>query len=338
MNKHPIDWLLSLLMMLALTGCHGIAKPWPGSMMDFTPEMALANQLRQDREAILKMAGTFKVTFDFEETLPLQEGYALAKPYSTSAEELVVVVENAERFVSLQHLLVVRHEGETHVINHWRQDWVYQPVRSFGYNGDGSYRFYGCDWKHLYGHWNQLVYNVADSPRYAAHGQWKHRAGFSKWISSDDFLRPKPLRDMQRDDYNVLRGKHSITVTDFGWVHGQDNVKDKLGTKQATANTVVAIEQGTNRYTRVPDENFEDAHDYWKNTEPFWKEVRSVWAEVFDENDRLTLAKRWKGDPLFSHLFGLADEYWGQADVSEARPRIEEVIEAFVVEDDARKN
>lgn len=295
-------------------------------------EASERHRLAQDREAILKMAGTFKVTFGFEETLPLQEGYQLAKPYSTAAEELVIVVENTERFVSLQHLLVVRHEGETHVINHWRQDWAYQPARAFGYNGDGSYRFYDADWKRLNGHWVQLVYNVADSPRYAAHGRWQHRAGFSKWISSDDFLRPKPLRDMKREDYNVLRGKHSITVTDFGWAHGQDNVKDKLGTKEATAKTVVAIEEGLNRYTRVPDENFEKAHAYWKNTEPFWKEVRSVWADVFDGTDRLELAKRWKGDPLFNHLFGLADEYWGQADVSEARPRIEAIIDAFVVD------
>lgn len=290
--------------------------------------------LTQDREAILKMAGTFKVSFDFEETLPLQAGYELAEPYSTEAEELVVVVENTERLVSLQHLLVVRHEGETHVINHWRQDWVYHPARSFGYNGDGSYRLYDCGrgWDKMHGHWTQLVYNVADSPRYSAHGRWQHRAGFSKWISNDDFLRPKPLRDMKRDDYNVLRGKHSITVTDFGWVHGQENVKDKLGTKQATANTVVAIEQGANRYIRVPDENFEKAHDYWKNTELFWKVVRAVWADVLTDRDELKLRKRWKGDPLFSHLFGLADEYWGQSDVSDAGPRVQAIIEAFVVE------
>ena len=322
---------LILALLLPLTGCHGIAKPWPGSMMDFSSEAAEQSRLAKDREAILKMAGTFKVTFAFEETLPLQAGYELTKPYSTAAEELVVVVENSERFVSLQHLLVVRHEGETHVINHWRQDWVYQPERSFGYNGDGSYRFYDCDWKHLHGHWTQLVYNVADSPRYSTHGRWQHRAGYSKWTSSDAFLRPKPLRDMKRDDYNVLSGKHSITVTDQGWVHGQDNVKDLLGTRQATADTVVAIEQGLNRYSRMPDENFEKAHEYWENTEPFWKEVRGVWAAVFEDSERLELAKRWKGEPLFSHLFGLADEYWGQADVSEARPRIEAIIDAFVV-------
>ena len=34
----------------------------------------------QDREAILAMAGDYKVTFDFRETVPLTEGYTLKDP------------------------------------------------------------------------------------------------------------------------------------------------------------------------------------------------------------------------------------------------------------------
>ena len=32
---------------------------------------------------------------------------------------------------------------------------------------------------------------------------------------------------------------------------------------------------------------------------------------------------------MYSHIFDLADDYWGQDDVSTARVKIDEVIEAF---------
>jgi len=283
--------------------------------------------MAQDREAILKMAGTFKVSFDFEETLPIQEGYELAKPYHTEAEELVIVVEDSERYVSLQHLLVVRHGDETHVINHWRQDWVYQPAKAFRWDQGMTWSIDDWAWDGLDGHWVQLVYNVADSPRYAGHGRWVHGAVKSTW-TSNLISRPLPLRESsKREDYAKLKGEHRIVVSPHGWLHLQDNMKVEPDADQS----VVALEMGINRYLRVPDENFEKAHEYWQNTEPFWKEVRQVWANVFRDRDSITLAKRWKGDPLFNHLFGLADEYWGQSDLVEARPRIEEVIDAFVV-------
>ena len=327
---HPIP---GLLVFCCLAGCQGGGGPvWPG-VMSVSLEDAQRQQLAQDREAILKMAGTFKVSFDFEETLPMREGYELAKPYHTEAEELVIVVENLERYVSLQHLLVVRHHGETHVINHWRQDWVYQPARSFRWDGGQTWSFYDCDWKDLDGHWVQLVYNVADSPRYAGHGRWAHGYGKSTW-TSNLISRPLPLRESShRKDYTKLKGIHQLVVGEHGWLHKQDNMKVDPRKETPADRSVVALEMGVNRYLRVPDENFEKAHAYWKNTEPFWKEVRRVWAKGFEAHDQITLAKKWKGDALFSHLFGLADEYWGQSAVAEARPRIEEIVDAFVVEE-----
>lgn len=285
----------------------------------------------KDRAAILKMAGTFDVTFSFEEVLPLQDGYELDEPYKTSAQELVIVVENTERFISLQHLLVVRHGEETHVINHWRQDWIYHPDQTFYYLAEGTYRI-GNGHDHS-GLWTQLVYNVADSPRYSAIGRWRHELGVSSWTSNNYVRRPLPLREAsKREDYNLLLGRHRLTVSDGGWFHIQDNFKQDDQPKQPEKS--IAMEHGLNRYLRVPDEGFEKAHDYWENTEAYWKVVRSVWADVFEDVDRFKLRKRWKGDALFSHLFGLADEYWGQTDASEARPRIEEIIEAFVFEEE----
>ena len=337
MKNIPRYALLALVVLSVFVGCRsgggGAAYP---SMARWTIDDMIRSQLAKDREAILKMAGTFKVSFDFEETLPMRAGYELAKPYHTEAEELVVVVENSERYVSLQHLLVVRHGGETHVINHWRQDWVYQPARSFRWDGGQTWSFYDCDWKRMDGHWVQWVYNVADSPRYAGHGRWRHGYGKSTW-TSNLISRPLPLRESsKRKDYTKLKGTHQIVVSDQGWLHMQDNMKVDPRKDRPSSESVVALEMGINQYLRVPDENFEKAHEYWENTEPFWKEVRKVWAGVFEGRDSLTLAKRWKGDPLFNHLFGLADEYWGQADVSGAKPRIEEIIDAFVVDEEAQ--
>lgn len=333
MNNKSLQALLILLVLIPLGGCRGGGATWPGLQYNAWKAME-QSRVAQDREAILKMAGTFKVSFDFEETLPMREGYELAKPYQTEAEELVIVVENTERFISLQHLLVVRHEGETHVINHWRQDWAYVPERMFRWHHDMTWKFSDCDWDSWGNQWVQLVYNVADSPRYGGIGFWRHDHGRSTWTGSH-IARPLPLRESShREDYNELRGTHRIVVNDYGWLHLQDNVKRDASKGGPRVDSLVALEMGVNQYLRVPDENFEKAHEYWKNTEPFWKEVRSVWAEVFEDVEYLALRKKWKGDPLFSHLFGLADEYWGQADVSEARPRIEEVIDAFVVEDE----
>lgn len=325
-------FLIVLLLLFTSTGCQRGGPAWP-RMMEITLSDVEQSRLVADRAAILKMAGTFKVSFDFEETLPMREGYELAKPYHTEAEELVIVVENRERFVSLQHLLVVRHEGQTHVINHWRQDWVYQPSRAFRWDEGLTWSFDDCAWEGLAGHWMQLVYNVADSPRYAGHGQWVHGYGKSTW-TSNLIARPLPLRESaKREDYTKMLGEHRIVVGEQGWLHMQDNMKVDVSQPGPSDASVVALEMGINRYLRVPDENFEKAHDYWKNTAPFWKEVRKVWAEKFEKADELTLEARWKGDPLFTHLNGLGDEYWGQADASEAKPRIETIIDAFIVKE-----
>lgn len=313
MKKHAVISLLALLSLLVV-GCHG-----PGGAP--APD-------EKDRQAILGMAGTFKVSFAFEEVLAVREGYELHKPYTTQAEELVIVVADEPRYISLQHLLVVRHGEETHIINHWRQDWRY---------GDGAaYRYdHGNQWSRLAlvpefmrGQWIQAVYNVADSPRYMSIGRWRHGHGTSSWTGSTA-MRPLPLRESHlSDQYDTLASVNTHVVTEKGWLHYQRN--SKVDSSHAMQQTL-ALEQGINRYIRVPDQGFDKAHDYWKNTEVYWREVRSVWKEVLAEHEVLRLRKSWKGDPLFSHLFGLADEYWGQSDMREARPRIEEVIRAFVV-------
>ena len=62
----------------------------------------------KDRNAILAMAGDFKVGFHFQETFSMHEGYtAVEKPYTEDAFETVKVVEDSGKRIVLQHILQV---------------------------------------------------------------------------------------------------------------------------------------------------------------------------------------------------------------------------------------
>lgn len=330
--------IVSVVMALAsvaMLGCKSSSAPISetrdsGDAVLFNKEAAGKAKLTRDREAILAMAGTYRVTFAFEETLALRDGYEIKKPYNTAAEELVVVVQSDSRFISLQHLLVVRHDGETHVINHWRQDWAYQGQWGHRFAGENTWEPATYSRDESRGSWVQSVYNVADSPRYSSIGRWTHRNGVSSWTGSP-IRRPLPLREfVLKDQYTFLDSVNTLLVTNKGWVHDQQN--QKLDPDHANQ-PVLALEHGSNRYTRIPDKGFEKAHEYWKNTAPYWAQVRAVWAKEFAKQEPITLAKQWKGDSLFTHLFGLADDNWGVEDASEARPSIEKVIKAFLLTD-----
>ncbi len=325
--------VLVLMLMSILPGCSASsgAQFAGGVRIQPTGEQMRAMAIEQDRQAILKMVGTFKVEFDFEETLALREGYELHKPYHSEAEELVVLVEDRVGFISLQHLLVVRHEGEAHVIKHWREDWAYEGEVAVRFEGGDTWKPGGISEDSREQAWVKTVYNADDSPRYTSVGRWRHDGrGLSTWDGSEA-ARPVPLRESHlSEQYDILLSENSLVVSSGGWLHLQRN--KKWDTRHAGGEDMLAFELGVNRYTRIADMGFEQAHDYWKNTSPFWVEVRKVWAQVIDKHEgkSFTVSERWKGDPLFSHLFGLADDYWGKDQASEARPKIQEIIEGFL--------
>lgn len=76
-----------------------------------------------DRGAILAMAGEFQVTFAFDETVVLAEGYTRTGPHRSGAREVVLVVEDAEDRIVLQHILA---SPSGHATNHWPQDWLFE--------------------------------------------------------------------------------------------------------------------------------------------------------------------------------------------------------------------
>src|SRR5262249_6412537 len=202
----------------------------PGEAWRALEEPGLSARER-DRHAILAMAGTFRTSFDFLEVAGFRPGFVPDRPYQSWATEYVYVVRDEATFVSLQHLLVMfmRHpdgavEGPF-VTKHWRQEWRYEARSLLAYRGRNTWETEHLTPAQVKGTWTQSVYQVDDSPRYAASGRWQHFGNVSTWQSSTTW-RPLPRREFSvRKDYDVLVGTNRHTITPTGWVQEEDNLK-----------------------------------------------------------------------------------------------------------------
>ncbi|MGJ8695099.1 MAG: DUF6607 family protein [Verrucomicrobiaceae bacterium] len=287
----------------------------------------------RDRRAILAMAGDYRVSFDFVETMGFAKGYKPPKPYFSWGTERVAVLANEPGFVSLQHTLVMYFKGQDGtiegpmVMKHWRQDWRYEDADLHVYAGRQT-------WKkkthpRVKGAWTQAVFQVDDSPRYEVVGRWSHRGGMSTWKSGESW-RPLPRREFSvRDDYNVLSGEHEITITANGWVHVQKNRKLMVGEKGALS--VVGQELGVNRYERISGPSLAAAGENWEKEGPYWAEVRQKWAEVFRTRESFTLKGEVDGKKLYQLHFGYAGKVREEGfDAEEGKKHARETIDRFL--------
>lgn len=250
-----------------------------------------------DREAILGMAGAFRVGFRFEETVACQEGYELKPVYAPSATEWVTVIADEAGFISLQHILVVENdEGEEHVIKHWRQDWRYEDTDVLAFRGRETWERESRDTADVRGTWTQAVYQTTDAPRYEAAGRWTHVGGVSTW-ESEPTWRPLPRREYtKRSDYDVVACRNVHTVTPSGWAHEQTNRKIVLD-EAGNAAGVIAHEVGLNTYKRIDEVELAAAAAYWRENETAWAEIRAAWDGVLSR-DRVHLVKRVDDTPI----------------------------------------
>lgn len=287
----------------------------------------------RDRQAILALAGSFRVSFDFIETMGFTKDYRPPRPYFSWGTEHVQVIENRAGFVSLQHTLVMYFENpetkktETMTMKHWRQDWTYEDTQLHVYRGENTWE--KREVKLFKGRWSQAVYQVDDSPRYEVMGRWTHGAGLHTW-KSDPMMRPLPRREFSvRDDYNILHGTHEITLTANGWVHTQQNRKvnlPKVGLRE-----IVGQEYGINRYERITSPSLEPANEEWKQVGPYWAEVRKKWAEVYANHKRFTLRQKVEDKKLWQHHFGYAAQILEKGyDEKDARQHARSTIEKFL--------
>ena len=248
--------------------------------------------IERDRAAIKAMAGEYRTSFDFQETIPLRSGYQLAAPYFSWATERIAVIEDTPTRIVLQHQLVMRFAGqeEAMVVKHWRQDWTWQDSDLLRYRGRAKWRHERVDPNEAAGTWSQAVYGVGDEPRYETFGRWSHDGEVSSW-TSDRHWRPRPRREKSvRQDYDVMEGVHRITITPDGWVLWQDNRKLKLAENGTVPlDGYLASEIGLERYQRLDGFDWKPGVDLWDQEKAEWAVVRETWHEMLStDNVHLT--------------------------------------------------
>ena len=270
----------------------------------------------RDRRAILAMAGSYRVTFDFLEITPFSGDAKRDRPYQSWGTERVYVDRDDGRFISLSHILVMRilqKDGslsEPLVTKHWRQDWRYEPAEVVEYRGREQWARRVLKQKDVTGQWSQTVFQVDESPRYASVGKWQHTASFSSWISGDTW-RPLPRREWSvRKDYQVLIGTNRHTIVPTGWIQEENNLKGVLDEQRAldAAKPYVAREYGVARYERLQAPDFGAADQYYESTKKFWDEVRDAWSADFRKQPVITLRAPVDQGGLFVPLFEQAEK------------------------------
>ena len=274
------------------------------------------SRFERDRRAILAMAGEFRTTFDFLETVGFTPDFTPDAPYQSWATEKVDVIEDAGTRIVLQHVIVMQFIDESGAVQgpfvqkHWRQEWVYEDRSIHAYVGHDRWtekRFGAGD---VAGRWSQAVFQVDDSPRYEALGDWDHRSNYSAW-TSDETWRPLPRRESGvRDDYHVLVGMNRHTITPSGWVQEEDNLKMVLDAdgKVDSERGVLSRELGINRYEAIVDFDFSARDVYWNRTAAFWADVRQEWQRIYSTMETFGLRAPPGAPPLFEPFFDYAAE------------------------------
>ena len=258
-----------------------------------------------DRKAILAMAGDYKVRFDFRETTPLVAGYTPLEPKLSGGHEVVRVIADTGRFISLQHILVAEHDGAPIIIKHWRQDWTWQPESVLTYAGKSAWKLTPVSAAERAGAWSQTVWQTDDSPRYGGVGRWTHAFGEARWTSGPTWwplARRDAIRNPPYDRYDAVN-RHIITPT--GWVHLQDNAK--IGPMDGRLTTFVH-EDGLNTYTRFDGFQVRAADDYWAATRDYWAAVRAAWDRAAAKGTVKVQEEPQAGSVTGPTLMGLADE------------------------------
>lgn len=283
--------------------------------------LSAQNKKTQDAEAIKKMCGCFEVTFNFAETFNYSQD-SLYKPSETKLDkglEWAQLVTDEKNKVVIQHILQVGNPAEPYIVKHWRQDWLYGNQDLYIYQGDNQWDYVQKPKKEVEGQWTQKVYQVDDSPRYEGSASWVHVDGKSYWENTT----PAPLARREyttRSDYNVLVRGNRHEITEFGWIHDQDN--DKLVRTKNAEDFLLAKEKGYNVYKRVDDVRCQAAADWWKEHQAKWATVRNKWEEVFARKKDLALREKVDNKVLYKHLF---DDTITQAQ------EIDPIIESFVI-------
>jgi hypothetical protein len=260
-------------------------------------------QKKEDIAAIKGQCGCFDVKFSYAETFAPDKAYKYHDRYVTAGREYVIVDEESKDKMVLMHLLII---GDTMVIKHWREDWVYENTDLLAFQK-------GTEWKPLIlpknqvkGQWTQKVFEVNDMPRYEGTASWTHKDGKHIWANITDA--PLPRREYtKRSDYQVLKRNNRIHVMETGYLHEQDN--DKI-IRDASGDKLLAQEKGINDYRKIDDSKCELAKTWWVKNRAYWLDVRTVWGQILAQNKGLSInTKTANGKMLWKEIDSLVDEF-----------------------------
>lgn len=237
-----------------------------------------ASAFERDRQAILAQAGQYRVHFDMRETVSFNPDYDPMEGKLSGGSEIVRVVYDHGDRISLQHILVMEHEGQAVVIKHWRQDWTYQPETVLTYAGPNQWTLIPVGADARQGAWSQTVWQTDDSPRYGGVGRWTYANGMTVWTSEPTW-RPLARRDAVLSPiYDRYLGTNRHALTPNGWVHIQDNMK--MSGRAGGEPIAVVQEDVVNTYDRSTSYSPKAGDDYWAATKAYWAAVRDAWEAV----------------------------------------------------------
>lgn len=295
------------------------------------------SKFERDRRAILAMIGGYRTSFDFIETVGFNPTYKPAAPYQSWGTEYVYLVEDQGDFISLQHVIVMfikmpdKSISDAIVIKHWRQDWQYEDINLNVYVGNNTWKKKEFAKEDIAGTWSQSVYQVDDSPRYQSTGHWQHKNNYSSWLSQETW-RPLPRREFSvRDDYDVLIGTNRHTITPFGWVQEEENLKVKLLQNNSNEiDKILAKEIGLARYEHIVNHDWKAGDEYWTKTTPFWKEVRDIWNTILEDTKVLVVKKTIENKSLYESMFKMADNSTNNESQPLNRKEIESILNRYI--------
>lgn len=266
--------ILAALLATAALPAAAIAQALPVAA---SPETA---QFERDRQSILAQAGQFRVRFDMRENVSFRDGYEPLDEHQSGGNEIIRVVYDTGDRISLQHILVMEHDGQSMVIKHWRQDWVFQPETVLTYSGPGEWTLTPVPSAERAGAWSQTVWQTDDSPRYGGVGKWAYENGMAAWTSAPTW-RPLARRDAVRHPiYDRYLGSNRHALTPFGWVHIQDNMKMAAAEGGEGEPVAVVQEDVINTYRRWDGYDAGPGDIYWAATRDYWAAVRTLWDEA----------------------------------------------------------
>lgn len=276
---------------------------------------------KQDREAILAMAGCYKVSFDFAETFSPDTAYQYYDRYHSWGIEYVFVLEDSEDLISLQHLLII---NDSTIIKHWRQDWVFEEHVLLSYHKDNMWKKTTFEPSEVKGTWTQKVFQVDDSPRYESKGTWVHVDGRHYWEGTGDA--PLPRREFtKRSDYNVMQRRSRMELAADGWFLEQDNAKIL---RTDSGDQLICHEKGMERFT-AGDYDCAPAIAWWEDNKAYWENVRAAWDDVFEKHSELKLQKKVDDKMLWQQLFAAGDEARDSKNAAK-QSELRKIIESYI--------